>query len=171
MWFHIRLINPQNKNAERINKEDNKIASTLDYRGIDFPMKIHDYNLVEERFEMDVNVFCYENKIYPIHISKNTNTQVLNVLLATNEEKSHYVFIKGFDKLMYSKAKTNNQHKKYFCMACLQNFTTEQVLSNHKKQCLLTNGCQAVNQESGIIKFMKNKYLYHLKYMLTQNAF
>ena len=31
MWFHIRLINPQNKNAERINKEDNKIASTLDY--------------------------------------------------------------------------------------------------------------------------------------------
>ena len=46
---------------------------------------------------------------------------------------------------MYSKTKTKNQHKKNFCMACLQNFTTEQVLSNHKKQCLLTNGCQAVN--------------------------
>ena len=56
-------------------------------------------------------------------------------------------------------------------MACLQNFTTEQVLSNHKKQCLIINGCQAVNYESGIIKFMKNKYLYHFKYMLTQNAF
>ena len=134
----------------------------MDYPGIDFPMKIRDYNLVEERFEMNVNIFCYENKIYHIHIPKNINTQVLTILLVTNEEKSHYVFIQDFDKLMYSKAKTNNQHKKYFCMACLQNFTTEQVFSNHKKQCLLINGFQAVNYESGIVKFMKNKYLYHL---------
>ena len=70
MWCHIRLINPQNKNAERINKQDKKIASTLDYSGIDFPMKTHDYEIVEERFEMNVNVFCYENKTYPIYISK-----------------------------------------------------------------------------------------------------
>ena len=54
---------------------------------------------------------------------------------------------------MYSKAKTKNQHKNFFCMACLQNFTAEEILSNHKKQCLLINGCQAVNYESGIIKF------------------
>ena len=72
---------------------------------------------------------------------------------------------------MYSKSKAKDSYKKHFSMACLQNFTTEKVLSNHKKQCLLINGCQAVNYESGIIKFMKNKYLYHFKYMLTQNAF
>ena len=48
---------------------------------------------------------------------------------------------------------TKYKDKKHFCMACLQNFTTEEVLSNHKKQCLLINGCQAVNYESGIIKF------------------
>ena len=39
-------------------------------------------------------------------------------------------------------------------MACLQNFTTEEVISNHQKQCLLINGCQAVNYESVIIKFI-----------------
>ena len=38
-------------------------------------------------------------------------------------------------------------------MSCLQNFTTEEILSNHKKQCLLINGCQAVHYESGTIKF------------------
>ena len=38
-------------------------------------------------------------------------------------------------------------------MSCFQNFTTEEILSNHKKQCLLINGRQAVNYESGIIKF------------------
>ena len=41
MWCHIRLINPQNKNAKRINKQDKKIASTLDHSGINFPIKKH----------------------------------------------------------------------------------------------------------------------------------
>ena len=47
------------------------------------------------------------------------------------------------------------KHKdnKHHCMSCLQSFTTEEILSNHKKQCLLINDCQAVNYESGIIKF------------------
>ena len=153
MGCHIRLFNPQNKNEARINKQEKKIASTLDYLGIDFPMKTHDHELAEERFEMNVNVFCYENKIYHLYISKKSNTQVLTVLLITNEEKSHYVFIEDFDRLMYSKAKTKNHRKKIFCMACLQNFTTEEILSNHKKQCFLINGCQVVNYESGQIKF------------------
>ena len=116
-------------------------------------MKTHDYELIKERFEMNVNVFCYENKIYPLYISKKSNTQVLTVLLITNQEKSHYVFIEDFHGLMYSKAKTKNQRKKFFFMACLQNFTTEEKLSNHKKQYLLIKGCQAVNYESGKIKF------------------
>ena len=38
-------------------------------------------------------------------------------------------------------------------MSCLQSFTTEEILSQHKKQCLLINSCQAVNYESGTIKF------------------
>ena len=71
-------------------------------------MKTHDYELVEERFEMNANLFCYENKVYPIYISKNSNTQFSIVLRITNEEKSHCVFIKDFDRLMYSKAKTKD---------------------------------------------------------------
>ena len=54
---------------------------------------------------------------------------------------------------MYSKTKRENQHKTFFCMACLQNFTTKEVLSNHEKQCLLINGCQAVSYESTKTKF------------------
>ena len=53
---------------------------------------------------------------------------------------------------MYSSTKHKN--KKHFCMSCLQFFTTENILDKHKKQCLLINGTQAVNYESGIIKFI-----------------
>ena len=38
-------------------------------------------------------------------------------------------------------------------MSCLQNFGTKEILNNHRKCCLLINGCQAVYYESGIIKF------------------
>ena len=37
-------------------------------------------------------------------------------------------------------------------MSCLQSFTKEKILNQHKKQCLLINGCQAVNYESGTVK-------------------
>ena len=52
---------------------------------------------------------------------------------------------------MFSRIK--HKAKKHHCMFCLHSFTTEEILSNRKKQCLLINGCQAVNYESGTIKF------------------
>ena len=54
---------------------------------------------------------------------------------------------------MYSEVKTKNQHKKHFCMSCLQNFTTKEILNNHRERCLLINETQAVKYETGIIKF------------------
>ena len=51
--------------------------------------------------------------------------------------------------------KTKNVHKKHFCMTCLQNFTTEEILNKHKEQCLLINETQAVKYETGTIK-LKN---------------
>ena len=50
-WCHIRFIYPTNNHPERINKQDKKIASTFDYRGIKFPLKARDYEIVEEIFE------------------------------------------------------------------------------------------------------------------------
>ena len=50
-------------------------------------------------------------------------------------------------------SRTKHKNKKHYCMSSTQNFTTEEILSNHKKQCLLIKGCQAVNGESGITKF------------------
>ena len=96
-------------------------------------------------------MFGYENKFYPLYISKKFYNQTLNLLLIIEKGKCHHVFIKDFNRLMFSR--TKHKGKKHYCMSCLQSFTTEEILSNHKKQCLLINGCQAVNYESGIIKF------------------
>ena len=151
MWCYVRLINHTNSHPERINKQDKKIDANLNYSDIVFPLNINDYEKIEDRFQMQVNVFGHENKVYPLHISKKPYDQMFNLLLITEQGKSHYVFIKDFNRLMFSR--TKHKGKKHLCMSCLQSFTTEEILSNHKKQCLLINGCQAVNYQSGTIKF------------------
>ena len=151
MWCHVRLINPTNSHPERINKGDKKIAANLNYSDIVFPLDINDYKKIEVRVQMQVNVFGYKNKVYPLYISKKSYHLTLNLLLITKKDKFHYVFIKDFNRLVFSR--TKHKGKKHYCMSCLQSFTTEEILSNHKKQCLLINGCQAVNYKSGIIKF------------------
>ena len=100
---------------------------------------------------LNVNVFRYNNKTSPFYISEKSNELVLNVLLTTNEGKSHYVFIKDSNRLMYSK--TQNTNKKHFCMSCLQNFSTKEILNNHKERCLFINGIQAATYETVVIKF------------------
>ena len=67
-WCHVRFINPQSKNSDRINKQDKKVGSTLDDRGINFPMKAPDYEIIEERFEVNVDVFGYKNKVFPLFV-------------------------------------------------------------------------------------------------------
>ena len=68
MWCHVRILNPQNRNAKRIKKEDKKIATYLNYWGIVFPLDFNDYEKIKDRFQMPVNVFGYENKGYPLYI-------------------------------------------------------------------------------------------------------
>ena len=73
MWCHVRLINPTNSHPERINKQDKKIAANFNYSDIEFPLNISNYELIENRFEMNINVFGYENKVYPLYVSKKTS--------------------------------------------------------------------------------------------------
>ena len=52
---------------------------------------------------------------------------------------------------MFSKNK--NKNKKYFCKSCLQCYSSEEVLENHGKACLLINGGQNVKLEKRFIEF------------------
>ena len=46
--------------------------------------------------------------------------------MITNENKSHYVYIKDFNRFMCNKAKCKN--RKHFCKYCLQCFSSEQTV-------------------------------------------
>ena len=66
----------------------------------------------------------------------------MELLLITENENKHYVLIKYFNKLMFNQ--TKHKERKHFCMHCLQCFSSERVLNNHKDNCIQVNGTHAV---------------------------
>ena len=77
-----------------------------------------------------------------MYVSKQHNKVVLNLLLITEGEKQHYVLVKDFDRMMYDK--TKYQHRKYFCIHCLQCFSTKEIVNKHMTNCMVINGEQAI---------------------------
>ncbi|XP_068728071.1 uncharacterized protein [Montipora capricornis] len=154
-WCHIRHLNPQDKYPQRIKKSDKQYVDNLNYQGIEFPVTTKQYNKIEKQNEININVFGYEDKQpYPIYVSKEKYEDHLNMLLITENENKHYVLIKDFDKLLYNQKK--HKERKHFCMYCLQCFSSERVLTNHKENCIQVNGKQAIKmptKNDNILKF------------------
>ena len=133
-----------------------KIAEKFDYDGIDFSVQEKDFNKIEVKNNIFINVFGYENRlIYLIFISDQKFEDSMNLLLVIDDDKSHYVYIKDFNRFMFPK--TKNKNKEWFCRSCLQCFSSENVLIKPKENCLSINGKQSVKLEKGIIEF-KNDF-------------
>ena len=154
-WCHIRHINPQDKDPQRIKKTDKQYVGKLDYSNIEFPVNVKHYNKIEKQNSINISVFGYENKQpYPIYVSKEKYEDHMELLLVTEKENKHYVLIKDFNRFMYNQ--TKHEHRKHFCMHCLQCFSSDRVLSNHKDICIQVNGTQAIkmpNKDNNILKF------------------
>ena len=79
-WCHIRYLNPQEKDPQRIKKSDKRMVEDLNHQGIEFPVGVKDYTKIEVQNSITVDVFGYEDKqFYPIFVSKQHNKDVLNL--------------------------------------------------------------------------------------------
>ena len=88
-----------------------KIAEKLDYDGIDFSVQEKDFNKIEVKNNIFINVFGYENRlIYLIFISDQKFEDSMNLLLAIDDDKSHYVYIKDFNRFMFRKQKIKTKN-------------------------------------------------------------
>ena len=117
-----------------------------------FPAKEKDFSKIEVKNNICINVFGYENGlVFPVYISEQKFEDCMDLLLLIDDDKSHYVYIKDFNRFMFHK--TKNKNKKWFCRSCLQCFSKENVLIKHKEDCLSINGNQSVELEEETIEF------------------
>ena len=100
LWCHVRKLNQQKVHPERIKNTDKEFVKKLDYSGETFPVSYQDYHKIEKQNQINVNLFGYQGFFYPIHLSKEKNSNDLNLLYLEEGQKSHYVLITDFNRLM-----------------------------------------------------------------------
>ena len=162
---HINLVKVH---PERITRADKKFVKELNYDGIEFPVGEKGFDKIEMENNISINVFGYENRVvFQIFVSDKKFKDSIDLLLIVDGGKSHYVYIKDFDRFMFYK--TKNKNKKYFCKSCLQCLSSKNVFGKHKEDCLSINDVQSTKVEKGTIEFENyfRKFQVHLKFMLT----
>ena len=56
-WCHIRHLNPQEKDPQRIKNVHKPFINQLDYSNIEFPVDVKQYNNVEKQNKIEINSF------------------------------------------------------------------------------------------------------------------
>ena len=165
LWCHVRHLNLVSDHSTRIHREDRILADTLDCTDIEFPVSEEDYSKIEDKFDININVFSYDgHNIYPVYVSDKNFNDYMDLLLIFSGDRPHYVYIKDCDRLMFNK--TKNKNKKHFCRHCLQCFSIENCLIKHKKNCLVINGKQSVELNEGSISFKNYSIQIHASFKI-----
>ena len=108
LWYHIRHLNLVKKNPQGITKKDKEMINKLDYEGIKLSVSKKYYCKIERQNNICINVFCYESGLtYPIYVSNQKFKDGMDLLLIPNENKSHYVYIKDFNRFMCNRKRKN----------------------------------------------------------------
>ena len=72
-------------------------------------MEEEDFSKIEVKNNICINLFGYENKlVFPIYVLDQKSEDSMDLLLLIDDDKSHYVYIKDFDRFMFHKTKTQN---------------------------------------------------------------
>ena len=134
-WSVLRALNPRERDNERIDKGLKKKEDSLNMTGIAYPVQLNALDKFERQNPtISINVFGYEESVYPLRVSKCEGREVVNLLLISDEEKRHYCLIKSMSRLLSSQSSTD-EHVLHYCPRCLNHFTTQEKLATHKEYC------------------------------------
>ena len=146
-----------NKEARKTRTKYTQYVEELDFSGIEFPLQMKDVSKFENQNEISVNVFGLEkDKVYPLHLTKKRFMRHVDLLVISSGNRSHYCWIKNFNRLM-----NNGQHdnQKFYCCYCLHGFWRKRLLNNHVLYCQ-THGAQRTEMPSEENKWLNYSDVY-----------
>ena len=106
-------------------------------------------NIFELNFYQDGDK--WKHNLIPIENSKNQSPRVVDLLIY----RSHYALIKKLHVFL------GNQNKNFVCRRCLNSYTNEFTLMNHKEKCGEDNMC-AIRTSKESHLFWKKHFLKNL---------
>ena len=142
IWSILASLHPcENTNPSRVNNYV-QYFNELNFQNFDFTngficSDVHKFNelnnlsvnIYELNFYQDGDKWKYN--LIPIEISKNESDKVIDLLIY----KNHYALIKKLHVFL------GNHNKSFVCRRCLNSYTCENALTNHKEKCGDDNLC------------------------------
>ena len=142
IWSTLASLHPcENEHPNRISNY-NQFFDELNFHSFDFTngFKCSDVHKLNELNNLSVKIielnFCqdknkWKHNLIPIEISKNESDRVVDLLLY----KNHYALIEKLNVFL------GDHHKNFICRRCLNSYTNENALKNHKEKCEDENIC------------------------------
>lgn len=191
------LFNPCNKDekcflycvakylyADRISKTDKrpdekkykKFIKKFDTTGISFPISITGIkNFLKKNKNLNIKInILYRNtrnKIYPIEYGLGEGNKIINLLMVEKKNSNHFLLIENVNKYLRKIYKTNGKttyKKDFFCLHCLNSFSSEEILKNHELICSINKPKTEVTPKEGdrhqIIKFRNFEKMHRSEY-------
>lgn len=159
-------------------------SNELNFDGIEFPVQLNQiekFMQLNERIAVNVYYFNTEkNHVYPLYLAqKSFDKQYVHLLLLTEQTESfniethkanvnsHYCWIKNLGKLVGGQV-SKCGHKLSFCDRCLNHFTTQEKLENHKISCAMMNNCaiEMPTRENNYVSFKNFKNQLKVPYII-----
>ena len=142
IWSILASLHPcENTHPSRVNNYI-QYFNELNFQSFDFTngFKCSDIHKFNELNNLSVNIYelnfyqdgdKWKHNLIPIEISKNESDKVIDLLIY----KNHYALIKKLHVFL------GDHHKSFVCRWCLNSYTSENALTNHKEKCEDDNIC------------------------------
>ena len=116
-----------------------EVSKNFNWEGIDFPTPLDQFTIFEKNNpDYGINVLAYGGKeVYPARISKKyncTNSHKIINLLITNEENSHYMWVRSISRLLTPQV-SKSHGAKHYCLRCFNHFYLRKSLEKHIEIC------------------------------------
>ena len=148
---------PTSNHPERLSSYKNDDG--LNFEGIISPTPVSQISKVETLNNLAINVYGWENNKVIIHRISNQppNVKRINTLIIEQDGKTHYVWVKHFNKLLGSK----DEKQMFYCERCLIGFTRNDILKDHLVDCRGVNDrairIMMPTENNKFIKFVNHK--------------
>jgi len=135
MWAVLAALYPVNKNAERISAYKEHV-NKLSWAGVEFPATKRSIDAFEEaNSDVGINVFTWDGETINLWRKSKKQGKIINLLYITNDEKSHYAYIKNLNRLLGSQI-NKRVSAKHICVNCMSSFRSNKSLKKHQDWCL-----------------------------------
>ena len=123
-WCSVRYLHLVKKIIKRIRKIHKDFVGKLDFKYINFSIKIRDIYKIEKKNCISISVFGYEKRQkFAIYVSKNTLKRHVDLLLTEQGGQPYYLLINNFSSFMFNQIL--HCDRKHICCYCFQSLVLQ----------------------------------------------